>query len=145
MPAGKGAARVQAGLHDLAIENDARILVPDLPARCALRHRWCWERRARPHIPTWPFAKVPRPSFSPEENARMLCVYLRPWTSDPQESAMRNPELSLLGKCYVTSDTDVPAWTQLEATGSSQSGVSGNAANVDRLCPDVAQGTAANE
>ena len=103
----------KAGIHYVAMEEEDRILIPDVPALCSLRHRWCWERRRRPHIPTWSFAKVPRPSFSPEENARMLCVYMRPWTLNPRDSTKRNPLLSLLGKCVVTTEADIPTWTQL--------------------------------
>ena len=90
----------EAGVHYEAIPASHRILLPDLPALRGLRHRWCWETRPRPHLPVWSFAKVPRQEFSPEENARLLSVYLRPWTLNPAESARDNPLLSLLGKCY---------------------------------------------
>ena len=68
------------GEHYTAIEGENRILMTNLPQIHGLRHCWCWEARSRPHLPTWSFAKVPRPQLSPEENARLLCVYLRPWT-----------------------------------------------------------------
>ena len=103
----------KAGIHYIATEDPNRILLPDILQLCSLRHRWCWEKRQRPHIPTWSFAKVPSPSFSPEENARMLCVYMRPWTLNPEDSSRLNPLLSLLGECIITTDTDIPAWTQL--------------------------------
>ena len=64
----------QAGIHYVAAEGENRVLLPGLPALRGLRHRWCWEARPRPHLPTWSFAKVPRPLCSPEENARLLCV-----------------------------------------------------------------------
>ena len=65
--------------HYVALDGEGRILVPDLAVLRSLRHRWCWKRRNRLHIPCWSFAKVPRSAFSPEENARLLSVYMRPW------------------------------------------------------------------
>ena len=103
----------KAGIHYIATENSDRILLPDVLQLCSLRHRWCWEKRQRPHIPTWSFAEVPSPLFSPEENARMLCVYMRPWTLNPSASSRLNPLLSVLGECIVTAEADIPAWTQL--------------------------------
>ena len=41
------------GVHFEAIEDDSCILLPDLPALCFLRHRWCWTKRSRPHVPVW--------------------------------------------------------------------------------------------
>ena len=102
-----------AGVHYIAKEGQQRILLPELPALRGLRHRWSWKARPRPDLPTWSFAKVPRPQFSPEENARLLCVYLRPWTLNPVESTKQNPLLSLLGKCYCSGGELTPAWTQL--------------------------------
>ena len=104
----------EAGVHYVAIPAKHRILLPELPALRGLRHRWCWEARARPHLPTWSFAKVPRPDFSPDENARLLSVYLRPWTLNPAESTALNPLLSILGKCQTIGDRLVPVWAQLQ-------------------------------
>ena len=79
-------ARVQGhykpGDHYTAIEGEDRILMPNLRDLYSLRHRWCWEARPRPHLPTWSFAKIPRLQFSPEENARSLSLstYMMPWT-----------------------------------------------------------------
>ena len=84
----------KAGIHYIATENSDRILLPDILQLCSLRHRWCWEKRQRPHIPTWSFAKVPSPLFSPKENARMLCVYMRPWTLNHEDSSRLDPRLS---------------------------------------------------
>ena len=103
----------KAGIHYIATEDSDRILLPDILQLCSLRHRWCWEKRQRPHIPTWSFAKVPSPLFSPEENARMLCVYMRPWTLNPEDSSRLNPLLSVLGECITTTEADIPTWTQL--------------------------------
>ena len=47
----------------------------------------------------------------------MLCVYMRPWTLNPEESSSTNPLLSLLGKCIVTSVADIPVWTRLRTSG----------------------------
>ena len=73
--------------------------MPDLRELNGLRHGWCWQERPRPHLPTWSFAKIPRVQFSPEENARLMSVYMRPWTLRESESTNGNPLLSLLGKC----------------------------------------------
>ena len=107
------------GEHYIAIEGEDRILMPDLPELHGLRNCWCWEARPRPHLPTWSFAKVPRLQFSPEENARLLSVYMRPWTLRESESTRYNPLLSLLGKCE---NSDDPLWLGLPvvAAGSAQ-------------------------
>ena len=44
----------------------------------------------------------------------MLCVYMRPWTLKPAESTRLNPLLSVLGKCVITTEADIPVWTQLQ-------------------------------
>ena len=106
-------ANYEAGIHYEAAPSEDRILLPDTAALRGLRHRWCWEPRPRLDLPTWSFAKVPRPQLSPEENARLLCVYLRPWTLSPTDCARNNPLLSMLGKCYCSEGGLTPAWTQL--------------------------------
>ena len=87
------------GEHYTALPGEDRILMPDLRELKGLRHCWCWQERPRPHLPTWSFAKVPRLQFSPKENARLMSVYMRPWTLRESESTKSNPLLSLLGKC----------------------------------------------
>ena len=62
----------EAGEHYEAMAAEGRILIPDLPELHNLRHRWVWERRLRPHVPVWNFAKVAKTDISPEGNARML-------------------------------------------------------------------------
>jgi len=111
--------RLQPGIHYVALPAHNRLLLPDLPALCGLRHRWCWESRSRPHLPVWYFAKVPRADFSVEENSRLLSVYMRPWTLNPQESVASNPLLSVLGKCCLLSHGWVPVWSCLKSTSSS--------------------------
>ena len=110
------------GEHYVAIEGEDWILLPNLPELYGLRHCWCWEARPRPHHPTWSFAKVPRLQFSPEENARLLSFYMRPWTLRENESSRRNPLLSLLGKCEKREDEVRLLWIDLppDATGSAQ-------------------------
>ena len=76
----KDVPEYEAGEHYVAKDGEDRILLPDLPSLQGLRHRWCWEKRSRLHLPTWSYSKVPRPQVSPEENARMFSVYMRPWT-----------------------------------------------------------------
>ena len=101
------------GEHYVAVEGEDRILLPNLPDLYGLRHCWCWEARPRPHLPTWSFAKVPRLQFSPEENARLLSVYMRPWTLRESESTRHNPLLSLLGKCEQKDTELLPLWQGL--------------------------------
>ena len=96
--------------------------MPNLPHLHGLRHCWCWGARRRPHLPTWPFAKVPRLQFSPEENACLLSIYMRPWTLRESESTFNNPLLSLLGKCEKREEEVRPLWIELplDASGSAQ-------------------------
>ena len=110
------------GEHYKALEGEHRILMPNLPKLQGLRHCWCWEARPRPYLPTWSFAKVPRLQFSPEENARLLSVYMRPWTLRETESSQRNPLLSTLGKCEKREEEVRPLWLDLplDAAASAQ-------------------------
>ena len=87
--------KYEAGVHYVAAPAERRILLPDVPALRGLRHRWCWEARARPHLPVWSFAKVPRPEFSPDESARLFSVYLRSLTLTPTERPTTRCCLSL--------------------------------------------------
>ena len=114
------------GEHYIAIEGEDRILMQDLPDLHGLRNCWCWEARPRPHLPTWSFAKVPRLQFSPEENARLLSIYMRPWTLRESESIRNNPLLSLLGKCEKRGEEVRPLWVglPLATSGSAQDAAS---------------------
>ena len=76
----------------------ARILLPELAQIRGLRHRWCWERRIRPYVPVWDYAKVPHKKHSIEERARIVCVYMRPWTLYDLDETERNPLLRSSGK-----------------------------------------------
>ena len=76
--------------------------MPDLPQLCSLRHCWCWEPRNRPAVPVWSHAKMPSSRWSPAENARMFCVFMRPWTLQPEEATVDNPLLWNLGRMVNT-------------------------------------------
>ena len=80
-------------MHYQAIPAEGRLLIPDIAVLRGLRHRWVWEKRARPHVLVWSFAKMPKTDISPEENARMLCVYMRPWTLDKEAACIDVPFL----------------------------------------------------
>lgn len=68
--------------------------MPDIPALQGLRHKWYWERRPRPYVPVWNFAKMPRPTLPIEENARLLSVYMRPWTLNHADVSEHTPLLT---------------------------------------------------
>ena len=59
-----------------------------------LRHFWMWTRHARPHVPVWSYSRVPKSTLSPNENARLLNVYMRPWTLNLAEVSEDNVLLS---------------------------------------------------
>ena len=98
------------GVHYTALEDPHRILVPDLPGLRGLRHCWCWENLKRLHLSTWSYAKLPCARFSHEENARLLCVYMRPWTLQQADASKDNPLLSQLGQCERRSGQEVPVF-----------------------------------
>ena len=100
----------EAGVHYIAEPASHRILLPDVFALHGLRHKWCWEKRKRPHLPKWSYSKVPSAKQSPEENARMLCVYMRPWTLDKNTQTKDNPLLHRLGVCSYRDGIQTPAW-----------------------------------
>ena len=87
----------QAGVHYEALAGEGRILLPNLPALETLRHRWFWKKRRTPYVPVWSFAKLPKGNQSPEENARLCSIYMRPWTLNPDDATQRTPLLSQLG------------------------------------------------
>ena len=82
------------GVHYVALVAKNRILITELPALGGQRYTWCWTKRNRPYVPGWSGAKLPRANFAPEENARLLSVYMRPWTLDPQSASDSNPLLT---------------------------------------------------
>ena len=84
------------GVHYVAVAGEHRVLLPDLPVLRGLRHCWCWEKRDRPFLPLWSKGKMPDRRWSPEENSRLLSLYMRPWTLDERCSSDQNPLLSQL-------------------------------------------------
>ena len=85
-------------------KNCKRILLPDEAELDNLRHRWCWEQRNRPYVPCWDYAKFPNKKYSVEENSRMLCVYMRPWTLNKKDANEDNPLLANMGLINNSSD-----------------------------------------
>ena len=92
-----------AGTHYIAVPGEKRILLPDIEVLGTLRHRWVWEMRPRPHVPLWSVTKIPKSNISPEENARMLSVYMRPWTLYPPEHNEHVPLLTKMREILLTS------------------------------------------
>ena len=114
----KEAPLFEPGVHYVASDGDGRVLMPDLEILHNLRHKWYWKRRFRPHVPVWSYAKVPKPNLSPEENARLLSLYMRPWTLNSVDATIQVP---LLSKLRVTAHAD-PQKAALgqETTGAAQ-------------------------
>ncbi len=94
------------GLHYIAEEGEDRILLPSIAVLGTLRHRWLWSKRPRLHVPTWSYAKVPRSSLAPEENARLLSVYMRPWTLSPSDESEHVPLLSRMAEYAPSAGAD---------------------------------------
>ena len=93
----KQAPQFEPGRHYIVVAEANRMLLPELKQLGKLRHRWVWQRRPRPCVPVWNSSKLPRSSYSPEENARLMSVYMRPWTLDPQMITPFVPLLANLG------------------------------------------------
>ena len=92
----------EASVHYEVQPSGNRISLPGIDALRILRHRWFWERRPRPHVPVWSFSKIPRSNIAPEENARLLSVYMRPWTLNSDNATEHTP--LLLNLCKVSQD-----------------------------------------
>ena len=102
-----------AGLHYVAVDAEHRILLPEHvtiedpqthkkhEVLRNLRHAWCWEKRSRPYVPVWSKSKMPDRRWSPEENSRLLCLYMRPWTLAADDQAAHNPLLSNLASSHL--------------------------------------------
>ncbi len=108
--------KIIAGKHYIAAAATERILLPEMSQLKGLRHKWCWEKRHRLHVPTWSFAKVPRVTFFKEENFRMMSVYMRPWSLNPADASECNPLLNVLGLCREDSKTGRRSWDFEAAT-----------------------------
>jgi hypothetical protein len=102
-----------AGVHYVAVDAEDRILLPeridieDLESGKkqevlrGLRHVWCWEKRSRPYVPVWTKCKMPDRRWSPEENSRLLCLYMRPWSLCEADASVQNPLLSRLSRTHL--------------------------------------------
>jgi len=97
--AAKEAPCLEPAKHYIALPAADRILLPDLDALGGLRHRWVWKKRSRPFVPVWNYAKIPKTNLSPEENSRLLSIYMRPWTLNPKDVTEQVPLLSQLQMC----------------------------------------------
>ena len=95
------------GEHYTVIDTENRIVLPELPNLRNLQHSFMWIRRRRPCVPIWSYAKIPKTTLSPNENARLLNVYMRPWTLNPEDANDDNRLLSDLAFCKYAEETDV--------------------------------------
>ena len=109
-----------AGGHLKALEAEDRILMPSLRDLSGLRHCCCWQER--PSSSAMVLCEAPRLQFSPEENARLRSVYMRPWTLQASESTKSSPHVSLLGTCAEQGESVLPFWknTPSEIAGPAQ-------------------------
>ena len=73
-------------------------------------------------MPVWNYAKVPRVSLSPEENARLLCVYMRPWTLNPADATEQTPLLEDLSLVAAKEQTILTKASALESHNSFTTG-----------------------
>ena len=94
------------GEHYEAVDGEDRILLPELPQLHGLRHYWMWTRSCRPHVPVWNYSRVPKSTLSPNENARLLNVYMRPWTLNPADVSEDNVLLSEMAQIPNTPHTN---------------------------------------
>ena len=100
------------GIHYKAIESEHRILIPDYKGLSDLRHKWCWEKRSRPHVPLWTNAKMPRGNFTTEENARIISICMRPWTLNTFDVTDYNPLLTDLQKTVLREPKEEQQYTE---------------------------------
>ena len=87
------------GDHYVVIDKPDHIILPNIPQLGNLPHVWMWCRRSRPYVPVWSYAKVPKSKLSPNENGRLLNVYMRPWTLNPATATADNVLLSEMAFC----------------------------------------------
>ena len=87
------------GDHCVVIDKPDHIILPNIPQLGNLPHVWMWCRRSRPYVPVWSYAKVPKSKLSPNENGRLLNVYMRPWTLNPADATADNVLLSDMALC----------------------------------------------
>ena len=65
-----------------------------------------WTRSCRPHVPVCNYSRVPKSTLSPNENARLLNVYMRPWTLNPADVSEDNVLLSEMAQIPNTPHTN---------------------------------------
>ena len=92
-------AELQPGIHYIAQPGDDHVMLQDVKAIGSLPHRYIWVKRRVPVVPVWSHAKLPNSRYSPEENCRLLSIYFRPWTLDPNGATADNLLLAKLGNC----------------------------------------------
>ena len=100
-------SRPEPGVHYFAKEAPNRILLPNIPQLQGMRNRWVWEKRNRPYVPVFEKCKMPDKRHHHEENARLFCVYYRPWCLNQQDASPSNPlltDLALSHRQYTTAD-----------------------------------------
>ena len=83
---------------------------PSEPERVykVLRHSWVIVRRPRPYVPVLIGAKVPDGATQPEETAKYLSAFFRPWTCCPQTSSGKK---QVIGS--VVRQADIPSLAML--------------------------------
>ena len=78
------------GEHYTIRPGEGYVALPLLDVLGSLPHRWYWVQRDVPVVPVWNHAKLPNARNSPEENCRLLSIYFRPWTLDPDATTADN-------------------------------------------------------
>ena len=89
-------ADLQPNVHYIAQPGDDRVMLQEIAAIGSLPDRFMWVKRRVPVVLVWSYAKLPNSRFGPEENCRLLSIYFRPWTLDPNTATAHNPLLSEL-------------------------------------------------
>ena len=61
-------------------------------------------------MPVWNYSRVPKSTFSPNENGRLLNVYMRPWTlnqADASEDNVLLCEMARIPGVVVVDETQI--------------------------------------
>eukprot|EP00435_Cladocopium_sp_Y103_P054372 s3057_g17.t1 len=67
---------------------------------CAEAAKYYLQRRTEPHVPFPTSCPLPKPDMSKEEQARLLNVYLRPWTLDSKVASLHVPHIKALNLSF---------------------------------------------
>ena len=99
-------AELTPGLHWHVIEPEAQVLArrrdyityPSVPGTAldTFRHEWVMMLQARPFVPQPSGAPMPDKRHTPEERARILSLYLRPWVLPRCDVSTHVPHLTEL-------------------------------------------------